>query len=100
MEKVKVDGVSSGVRTRPKNKLDLSKDDIFSTVKRNETGRKLCVRFDCYNYLENLRGQGRDKRKEGETETKFFFNLYYPRIHTHTHTYNVYSYRTYIMYVM
>ncbi|KAH0510507.1 Rab3 GTPase-activating protein non-catalytic subunit [Microtus ochrogaster] len=31
MEKVKVDGVSSGVRTRPKNKLDLSKDDIFST---------------------------------------------------------------------
>lgn len=73
MERVKVDGV----RIRPKNKLDPSKDDSFSTGKRNEAGRKLCVRSDCLLQLfRKLEGVGRDKRKEGETETKFFSLTY------------------------
>lgn len=73
MERVKVDGV----RTRPKNKLDPSKDNSFSTVRGTRLGGS-CVSglIVCYNYSENLRGVGRDKKKEGETETKFFSLTY------------------------
>lgn len=75
MEKVKVDGVSSGVRTRPKNKLDPSKDDIFSTGKRNEAGRKLYARFDClFQLFIKLEG-GRGGIKERKERQRHSFSL-------------------------
>lgn len=38
--------VPSSVRTRHKNNLIASKEDIFSIGKREGAGRKLCIRFD------------------------------------------------------
>lgn len=79
VERAKVDGFSSSVRTRHRNKLAASREGIFSTGKRNEAGRKSYVRFDSllqlFRKLEGA-GEGQQKgRRERKADKTFLFIL-------------------------